>query len=177
VRHEIIDGHEAIETLIAQSVHSQIDAFAQHAAEKVAGDPHALRIAGKSLRYTLEMAKHHGYTLPKGATGIFKRMQDSLGIWHDYVVLTERMLCETVECDLALHQPKLQSEILGLAQWTLHRAQSHLKKMEDLWNSRGEQLRGQLREAFPLTTPVETPVQETPTDAIAPLPQPAAPAA
>jgi hypothetical protein len=114
-------------------------------------DPHEVRIAGKSLRYTLEMAGRHGMPLPPGVLALFKRLQESLGAWHDLVVLTEHILRESVDSDLALHDPALQGEILGLAQITLRRAQVELKKVADLWKSRGEELSRKIRAAFPLT--------------------------
>jgi CHAD domain-containing protein len=159
VRQEILEGQEAIDSLLAQSVHLQLDAFAERAAEsenpEEKSDPHMLRIAGKSLRYTLEMARHEGFSLPRGTMSLFKKMQDSLGLWHDYVVLTECMLRETVDCDLALHQPELQNKILSLAQQTLRKAHIHLGKMREQWKARGEELCAAIRLAFPLTTPDE----------------------
>ena len=51
-----------------------------------------MRISGKSFRYTLEMAAVQGHKLPAGIMKNFKRMQEALGVWHDYVVLTERAM-------------------------------------------------------------------------------------
>lgn len=174
LREEICEAHDAITCLLAESVHLQLDAFAEQANELVAAvgrsstsnrngagasspprrnDPHQLRIAGKSLRYTLEMAKEHGQRLPADAMGLFKRLQEALGIWHDYVVLTERMLSESAESDLALHAPDLQVQMLGLAQLTLRKAQQQLNKVAELWKQRGEDLAGRIRQSFPLTRP------------------------
>jgi CHAD domain-containing protein len=169
LRQEIVESQEAVDSVLAESIHLQLDAFAEQAEELLAAqktvassavrrsDPHELRIAGKSLRYTLEMAKEHGKPLPAKVMSLFKRMQESLGLWHDYVVLTERMLCETVECDLALHDPELQGQILGLAQITLKKAGVELKKMADLWTNRGEELSREIRENFPLTKVSKSP--------------------
>jgi CHAD domain-containing protein len=172
LRQEIAQARKAIDTLLAESVHLQLDAFAEQAAQVAAAmagsasphvknDPHQLRIAGKSLRYTLEMAKKHGVPLPAKMTSLFKKMQESLGLWHDFIVLAERILCETVECDLALHNPILQGQILQLAQTTLKKAQANLKKTTDLWTTRGQDLSAQIRAAFPLTQSVEITAPET----------------
>jgi CHAD domain-containing protein len=153
---EIADVQDSIDEVVTKAVHLQLDAFAERATDESSGDPHALRIAGKSLRYTLEMAKAHGRRLPASVIAQFKHMQDALGLWHDYVVLTERMLCETVDCDLVLHDPQLQELILTLAQVILRKAQRHLGAMRELWRGHGEDLCRQIRQAFPLTTPVGT---------------------
>ncbi len=177
VRQDILDGREQISRLLTNSIHLQLTAFAEQArqlveflasdpATRARNDPHQLRIAGKSLRYTMEMAKEHGVNLPAAVMRQFKSMQECLGLWHDYIVLTERMLCETVDCDLALHDPGLQSQILKLAQLTLNKAQSELRKMANLWSRQGDDLSVRIRSAFPLTKPAEVAV-------ITPSPRPA----
>ncbi len=148
---EIAQGRKGVPEALARAVHLQLDAFAERAGQSDKGDPHALRIAGKLLRYTLEMAKEQGNKLPASVLRLFKRMQEALGQWHDFVVLTQRMLGEAVECELALHDPRLQREILGLAQMTLRKAQGELNKMDKLWREQGQELCDQIRQAIPLT--------------------------
>jgi CHAD domain-containing protein len=154
LRHEIADAQNQIDELPSKSVHLQLDAFIEQAGDLVArrnGDPHQLRIAGKSLRYTLEMSREHGVRLPASVTALFKRMQTALGLWHDYVVLAETIMRQSAECDLALHDLPLQTQLLSLAQLSLRKAESQLKKMAALWQTRGESLTQTIREAFPLT--------------------------
>lgn len=165
LRHEIQDSGDSIDDLLRQSVHLQLDAFIEQA-EDLTGerrnDPHQLRIAGKSLRYTLEMAREHSIKLQASVVSLFKRMQNALGLWHDYVVLAERVLRESVECDLALHDPRLQSELLNVAQLYLKKSDTQLKKMATLWKTKGETLAQTIRHAFPLTEhPEPAPEPET----------------
>ncbi len=158
LHHEIAGAKDRVGELISQSVHLQLDAFVEQANELTGqrrGDPHELRIAGKSLRYTLEMAREQGVKLPASVTSQFKRMQTALGLWHDYVVLAERMMRESVESELALHDPQLQIQVLKLTQMTLGKSQGQLNKMGKLWKTRGEWLMGTIREAFPLTRHAE----------------------
>jgi CHAD domain-containing protein len=155
LQREIADAPDQIDCLLAESVHLQLDAFAQRANDHAHGDPHALRIAGKSLRYTLEMARHHGVKIPAGLLRTFKSMQTSLGLWHDYVVLAQCMLEEVVESDLALHDLKLADQVANLARTSFRKAERQLKKMADMWSNRGEELCLQIRQAFPLSTPGE----------------------
>ena len=94
LREEVEEAREATDSLLAESLHAQLDSFAEQAdrltATPAAGlrrfarqDPHAVRIAGKSFRYTLEMAGVQGHKLPAGIMKSFKRMQEALGMWHD----------------------------------------------------------------------------------------------
>jgi CHAD domain-containing protein len=159
LHHEIAGAKDRVGELLSQSVHLQLDAFVEQANELTGqrrGDPHELRIAGKSLRYTLEMAREQGVRLPVSVTALFKRMQGALGLWHDYVVLAERMMQESVESELALHDPQLQIQVLKLTQLTLGKSQGQLNKMAKLWKTRGEGLMGTIRGAFPLTKHMQT---------------------
>ena len=168
LRHEIADARSAVDGLLATSVRVQLNAFAQQATDLSKGDPHALRISGKSLRYTLEMARAHGLPVTGAMLAQFKRMQDALGTWHDFVVLSQWMVGESVKCELSLHQSELQKQVLRLSLSTLRRADGRLKKMAELWSTRGEKLAGEIRDAFGLHEPiVEAPL----------LIDPAAPAA
>jgi CHAD domain-containing protein len=182
LRHDIESARDSIAELLAQSVHLQLDAFIEQAQDLVGirqNDPHELRIAGKSLRYTLELARENGIRLPASLVSLFKRMQTALGLWHDFVVLAERIMLESVECDLALHHPRLQSELLTVAQLCLRKSESQLKKMADLWKTRGQSLPEIIRQSFPLTPhPVEAPEPTTTSPPVdASLESTAAPAA
>ncbi|MGA2233577.1 MAG: CHAD domain-containing protein [Tepidisphaeraceae bacterium] len=168
VREEIIAVQEAAGSLLGESVHMQLDAFADQADRLVQGapgnDPHQLRIAGKSLRYTLEMAKAHGIAIPKSVLAGFKRLQNSLGLWHDYVVLTERILSESVAQEVALHDPPRQQALLSLAGATLKKAQLYLGQVFEHWNQEGREIAAQIRQCIPLTKPAELespPIAET----------------
>src|SRR4030095_10453871 len=77
LRQDVIDADEKIPTLLTESLHLQLDGFIEHAdaltnkpvpspglsesklgpghSEQSKRDPHELRIAGKNLRYTLEL--------------------------------------------------------------------------------------------------------------------------
>ena len=186
VRQELAESKAAITSLIGESVHLQIDAFAERAADaaqaaasiQLAGDeplpagvtiafdsqhvqpvgdaaeqhdPHALRIAGKALRYTLELAEVHGIKLPAAVRQTFRQMQDSLGAWHDDVVLCEQAMRLSLDGMLGYHDPSLAAEVLHLSRLLLRRAQRHLGRFHALWQSRGEELSSTIRRAFPLT--------------------------
>jgi CHAD domain-containing protein len=113
-------------------------------------DPHALRIAGKALRYTLEMAQEHGEELPAMVARSFKKMQDALGLWHDHVVLSERMLRISADALLAHHDAGMQGAILDLCRLTLRRSEQHLGDFSRLWLERGGELRAVIAAAFVL---------------------------
>ncbi len=166
LRHEISSAHEAVDTLLCESLHLQLDAFVEHAdavASRGQGsptrgpdDPHELRIAGKALRYSLEMAVEDGHKLPAGVTRTFKRMQDLLGTWHDFVVLAQCLLSLSLEHELSLHDAGLQSAVLEVAKLFLKRATRSLSQFSALWKARGEEISRTIRSAFPLTGPVDS---------------------
>jgi CHAD domain-containing protein len=169
VRAEIVEAREAVDSLLIESIHLQLDAFAEQAdrlirpPERATGsasasaaaappqDVHELRIAGKALRYTLEMAKEHGRPLDRSVMRTFKRMQEALGLWHDFVVLTEWAMRASLDGLLAHHDTSLQTDVLAMARLTLSRAEQRLKKFGALWAKEGPRLTETIRGHFPLT--------------------------
>ena len=168
VRGEVAAAREAVDTLLAESLHLQLDMFAEQA-DRLTGpaqdgadgamptpvrqDPHELRIAGKALRYTLEMAAVQGHDLPGSLTKTFKKMQDALGLWHDYVVLAERSTRAGLDEMLAHHEPELMTELLELVRDVLGRATTQLDKFKRLWSEEGDAVAKAIRTSFPLTHP------------------------
>lgn len=121
-------------TCLAQSLRKQLASFTSLAdALSPAASPHALRIAGKSLRYTIELSAAAGSRLPPGLLPTFKQMQDLLGLWHDYVVLADTLMELAPNEQLALTNPKLAQQVLALANLLLHRGQLELDKFKRLW--------------------------------------------
>jgi CHAD domain-containing protein len=163
LRHEIETVKDSVGSLLAQSIHLRLDAFSAQA-DRLAQpdhpehDPHTLRITSKSLRYTLELAKANGSRLPKSVFKHFKRIQDALGLWHDYVILADRVLKESHKQSLAQSDADLQQALLSLASGSLRRAQKQMSMMIDWWQLDGAEMVRQIREIFPLTEPAESPV-------------------
>jgi CHAD domain-containing protein len=167
VRSEMVEAAEGIDSLLVNSIHLQLDAFAEQADRLVRPpgeappatvatiplDIHQLRIAGKALRYTLEMAREHGRKLDRRVMRTFKRMQEALGLWHDFVVVTEWAMRASLEGLVAHHDTKLQADVLALARLTLSRAEQRLKKFATLWTTEGPALTQTIRASFPLTQP------------------------
>lgn len=168
VREEIEEAREAADTLLGQSLHLQLDAFAERAGgvvRQLAGavdsaerhDPHELRIAGKLLRYTLELAQSQGHKLPAAIMRDFKQMQESLGNWHDDVVLMQQAMQVALDEMLALHDPAMQEKLLDLGRFLLRLSVRELGNFARLWQKRGEAVARTIRERFPLTTSVAAP--------------------
>ena len=170
VRAEILEAGEAVDSLLVESIHLQLDAFAEQANHLIRPperstasapppqDVHELRIAGKALRYTLEMAKEHGRPLDRRVMRTFKRMQEALGLWHDFVVLTEWAMRASLDGLLAHHDTNLQTDVLALARLTLARAEQRLRKFAVLWAKEGPQLAETIGAHFPLTQVAAIPV-------------------
>lgn len=208
VREEIVAARDAVDTLLAESLHLQLDAFAEQAdrlitqtskkrakaapvpeafgaAPRVVAtdapsadqakdadgdarsipipvpigrqDPHELRISGKAIRYTLEMAVVQGHKLPGSVAKSFKKMQEGLGLWHDYVVLADRAMKASLDEQLGHHHPELMDELLELVRVVVKRATHHLDKFNRLWAHDGEALAKAIRASFPLTRPSPPP--------------------
>jgi CHAD domain-containing protein len=167
LREEVLEAKEAADSLLAESLHLQLDSFAEQADRLAAAeesrngderqDPHAVRIAGKAFRYTLEMAAVQGHKLPAAVMSSFKRMQEALGLWHDYVVLTERAMQVSLEDLLPHHDAPMQARVLDLARTLLKRSQQHMGQFSRLWAQRGGEVADAVRSGFPLTRSLSAP--------------------
>jgi hypothetical protein len=113
-------------------------------------DPHELRIAGKALRYTLELAIGGGHPLPAAVSKNFKRMQDALGIWHDNVVLADCALKLARKTLINHPDGVVQRSGLDVAKSAMLKSQRELSRFSKLWNARGDSLAVTIRKAFPL---------------------------
>jgi CHAD domain-containing protein len=184
VRQEWEEAGDAVDGLLANSVHLQLDAFIERATgvttgDRSANDPHELRIAGKALRYTLEMAVASGHPLPPAVAKTFKRMQDALGAWHDRVVLADRATRAALEAGLAYHDPALHLAVLDVARGGVQRSVRHMAAFADLWRKQGEELAETIRATFPISRSTATESQtgrDRPGSPGRPDPAPPAPA-
>lgn len=176
IRHGLEAHVEAIQPLLTDALHARFNAFAE-LADRVAGvtespadappiDIHELRIDGKAVRYAFEIATAHGLPIPKKVAKTFKAMQDSLGDWHDEVVLAEEVLRAVIKDELALHRPPLAAAVIDVARAFLNRSERSLAKFNAQWRRSGGSLRATLTERVPLTTDVAPIVIEplTPTE-------------
>jgi CHAD domain-containing protein len=167
VRDEIVEACDAIDSLISESLHLQFDAFADQASQlhreppAELRDPHELRIAGKILRYTLEMAREQRHKLPASVLRAFKKMQEALGDWHDDVVLIQCIMQTSLDRQLSYHQVDLQEGLLKLSRTFLGRGNRELTRFSKLWQKHGEEVAQTIRGKFPLTRAV---VSEPQTD-------------
>lgn len=148
---------EPAAVMLRDSLLDQLHQF-EHAADGLFGmeketgvrqDPHELRIAGKALRYTLELAKADGHPLPKDVLRQFKSLQEALGLWHDYVVLGQEAMREDLAADLALHDSMLHREVLALAVEAARRADARLRQFGTQWQASGREIRRIIEELFP----------------------------
>ena len=113
---------------------------AAHPAGGPGGDVHDLRVAGKRLRYTLELAAPLGGDVPASVGRDLKKLQDALGLWHDYAVLTAEVLRLATRADLPARRPELFGEVLALACDAWRASERHLAAFRRLWDERGARL-------------------------------------
>ena len=152
LRDGIAESADAVDNLLSQAVHLGLDEFVERANQT--GNPHELRIVGKSLRYTLEMAAEQGHKLPKSVLKTFKTIQQYLGDWHDNVVIVQSVMRNSLDAELTYKDMALHQQVLNLSRLFATRAQKELAKFTKTWTDEGEQLATRIREAFPLTQPV-----------------------
>ena len=115
---------------------------------EAAEDVHALRVSGKILRYMLELAEPARVALPRGVLRKFKRLQDALGLWHDYAAMGEQVLRFAVRDELGLHRPALYGEVLELARACWRKSNAHLRAFGKIWTHDGEALAQTIKEAL-----------------------------
>ena len=155
LRDGIAESAEAVDNLLSQAVHLQLDEFVERAGRT--GNPHELRIVGKGLRYTLEMAAEQGHTLPKSTLKMFKTIQEYLGDWHDNVVIVQSAMAHSLDAELTYKDMALQQKVLNLSRMFATRAEKEFGKFSETWSESGAELSSQIRAAFPLTQPVTEP--------------------
>lgn len=101
---------------------------------------HELRIAGKRLRYSLEHAAAMGHNLDRQVLRFFKQFQDALGLWHDYAVLSQRIVAGAAHPELPYTSGALYGELLRTSELVWRRSSRQLDKFRQLWARHGEQV-------------------------------------
>jgi CHAD domain-containing protein len=156
---EVRQGEPSIRRRATRAVPQQLASF-RDCADKVSSararpvasgpgpDVHELRIAGKLLRYTLELAAPLGYELSPAVLRSFKQLQDALGLWHDFVVLGEQALRSAVDELLSLHQTQLHGRMLELAHMLWMRSERELDRFTRLWADHGKRLASEILATF-----------------------------
>lgn len=152
------DINRAAPPLLLAALPGRIDEFASRAkqlhlaqeqSDHPAGDPHMLRIAGKALRYTLELTAAAGLGPQKQVLRQFKQLQDALGLWHDFAVLSQRTMMAAIEEELPYHDPALYSHLLRLSHAAWQRADRRLERFADIWRQTGQVVLGELSTLLP----------------------------
>lgn len=160
LRQQIMDGPADLDSLLSQSLPEQLDSFAQQATglrrplgapnHTEGDDPHALRIAGKRLRYTLEIAAEIGRQLPGPIFEQFKQMQKALGLWHDHLVLSQKVLRLALDDELACHNRMLYQQLVALSGAAWRHAEHHLVRFSTIWLKEGQSVKEAIGQSCPL---------------------------
>jgi CHAD domain-containing protein len=145
----------ALRWRIAESAREQFFAFATDANALLeptgaSVDPHQVRIDGKRLRYTLEIALSAGVRLPKSLLRRFKKLQDMLGTWHDYVVLIDIAHDASRHHQLSHLSTSDLRALLPLIDLLTRRAEAELQRFKNAWGRARTSIEATLRKRFPL---------------------------
>lgn len=153
---------EEINELLLRSLESQYGVFATQADRLAAGlaigghgeggekpiEPHSLRIAGKSLRYTFEMAQRQRLGVSQMTLRRFKQLQDALGTWHDYHVLTQRALQAAIDEMAGTSYHRDEHDLIALGSDTLRASEIELKRFGRLWLKHRDRIADELRKVL-----------------------------
>lgn len=154
LRNRMQSQTSAIVPLITQSLHEQFERFSNDARQLLQHpehlDVHQLRIDGKLLRYTIELAQAAGVNLPKKLIRQFKQLQEDLGQWHDAVVMAERVLEVMDDQEILLHDAAAARASLDLTKYFVLQSERHLKKFIERWQKLGPGIETELHERLPL---------------------------
>jgi CHAD domain-containing protein len=124
-----------------------------------ASEPHQLRIVGKALRYTLEMTTAAGLGPHRRVLQQFKQLQDALGLWHDFAVLSQRTMLAAIGDEVAYHDPALYYELLGLSRASWQRAARRLVGFDRSWQENGSAVIRDLTAMLPKVEPAPPAIQ------------------
>ena len=91
------------------------------------------------------MAREHGRQLDRRVMRTFKRMQEALGLWHDFVVVTEWAMRASLDGLLAHHDTKLQADVLALARLDVVARGATPQEVRTLWAKEGPRLTETIR--------------------------------
>jgi len=80
---------ESLENAIAKSMKAWQEAFASATEQRDGIHLHEFRIAGKRLRYRVELLAELGENKAKPLVEVLKQLQNALGEWHDRSVLLD----------------------------------------------------------------------------------------
>jgi CHAD domain-containing protein len=151
----VADGQDRARALLVSAAPRLLGEFADQSARvaaldlekscEPAEDVHALRVTGKIVRYMLELAQPVGVKLPSRVLPKFKRLQDALGLWHDYAALGEQVLRFAVRDELGLHRPALYGQVLKLAHACWRKSNAQLRAFGRIWTRDGEVLGRSIR--------------------------------
>lgn len=144
IRGGLLEHKNELKGLVVEALETQMATFTAQADTLAAGlldpggspesvAPHALRIAGKSLRYTFEMAQAQKLGVSTRTTNCFKKLQDALGLWHDYFVLSQEILRR---CAARMETPaydQKEDQWLLLAVQLLRMSRKQLRIFAGLW--------------------------------------------
>jgi CHAD domain-containing protein len=108
------------------------------AAEATPPSPHAVRVAAKRLRYSLEIERVAGTDRAVAvdeALAALRRVQDALGAWHDHTVRVSLALALLEEERLALTDAPAAHGVLSAATGWAAAASVDLERFAGLWTA------------------------------------------
>ena len=107
-----IDPIKSLDQAIEKSMKSWQEAFSSVMQERADSRLHKLRIAGKQLRYRVELLAELGEDRAKPLVEALKRLQNSLGDWHDRSVLVSYLATFIGQAEFLSEHPDIGRALL-----------------------------------------------------------------
>lgn len=106
------DPIESYDDAVAQAMKTWQDALTSAIEERDETHLHRFRIAGKHLRYQVELLAELGEAKAKPLVEALKALQDALGDWHDRAVLVECVANFIGQADFLVDHPDIGRALL-----------------------------------------------------------------
>jgi CHAD domain-containing protein len=149
----VVAAENSARPALARLIEAQFTEFSRRsdelttaAAKGQSPDVHAIRIAGKHFRYSLELAAAAGAPLEPRQHERLKNIQDVLGAWHDQVVLVQHAMKVAAKNDLPVIDANLSRELLVFLGEISSSAQRQIEAFVAVWQRDREAISAAIQE-------------------------------
>jgi CHAD domain-containing protein len=107
------DPERSLKKSVERGLIEWSDALDQAMQDQAQNSFHAFRIAGKRLRYAVELLAAMGESSSKSKVNVLKKLQDQIGDWHDRQVLLQLVADFISRADFLAAHPDLARTLLA----------------------------------------------------------------
>lgn len=149
-RKQLAEVRPAVIALVREGVLRDFTTFLEGAEQAARSETvlglHPLRIAAKRFRYQLEIAGAVGFAPAMMSSKRFERIQDTLGQWHDEVVLARKIAKFATKQNRFADHPDDAAELITLCGERTARAAMEVNRFKKEWTQAREPLTDTIRQ-------------------------------